>query len=99
VVGVRSFSSSFLHASSTAVFGYGLAKAWLTKRPWAILPFYFVAVGMHATFNFFSTLALTYSDQNNIVGEALAFVAAVTFAIVAFSVVRLRLASGRPASR
>jgi len=54
---------------------------------------------MHATFNFFSTLALAYSDQNNIVGEALAFVAAVTFAIVAFSVVRLRLASGRPASR
>jgi len=97
VVGVRSFSSSFLHASSTAVFGYGLAKAWLTKRPWAILPFYFVAVGMHATFNFFSTLALTYSDQNNIVGEALAFVAAVTFAIVAFSIVRLRLASGRRA--
>src|SRR3989442_6846746 len=99
VVGVRSFSSSFLHASSTAVFGYGLAKAWLTKRPSAIFPFYFVAVGMHATFNFFWTLALTYSDQNNIVGEALAFVAAVTFAIVAFSVVRLRLASGRRASR
>src|SRR5438093_11366817 len=80
VVGVRSVSCSFLHASSTAVFGYGLAKAWLTKRPWAILPFYFVAVGMHATFNFFSTLPLTYSDPNNILGEALAFVGAVTLA-------------------
>ncbi len=99
VVAVRSFSSSFLHASSTAVFGYGLAKSWLTRRPWAMIPFYFVAVGMHATFNFFSTLAFAYSDQNNVVGEALAFVAAVTLAIVAFSIVRLRLASGRPASR
>jgi RsiW-degrading membrane proteinase PrsW (M82 family) len=99
VVAVRSFSSSFLHASSTAVFGYGLAKSWLTRRPWATIPFYFVAVGMHATFNFFSTLAFAYSDQNNVVGEALAFVAAVTLAIVAFSIVRLRLASGRPASR
>jgi RsiW-degrading membrane proteinase PrsW (M82 family) len=99
VVAVRSFSSSFLHASSTAVFGYGLAKSWLTRRPWAMIPFYLVAVGMHATFNFFSTLAFAYSDQNNVVGEALAFVAAVTLAIVAFSIVRLRLASGRPASR
>jgi RsiW-degrading membrane proteinase PrsW (M82 family) len=99
VVAVRSFSSSFLHASSTAVFGYGLAKSWLTRRPWAMIPFYFVAVGMHATFNFFSALAFAYSDQNNVVGEALAFVAAVTLAIVAFSIVRLRLASGRPASR
>jgi RsiW-degrading membrane proteinase PrsW (M82 family) len=99
VVGVRSFSSSFLHASSTAVFGYGLAKSWLTRRPWAIIPFYIVAVGMHATFNFFSTLAFAYSDQNNIVGEALAFVAAVTLAVVAFSIVRLRLASARPAPR
>src|SRR6266550_1969955 len=96
VVAVRSFSSTFLHASSTAVFGYGLAKSWLTGNTWALLPFYFVAVVMHATFNLFSTLALNYGDQNDPVAETLAFLGAVTFAIVAISIVRLKLASGRP---
>src|SRR5438093_9713875 len=98
VVAVRSFSSTFLHASSTAVLGYGLAKSWLTGNTWALFPFYVVAVAMHATFNLFSTLALTYGDANDTVGETLAFLAAVTFAIVAISIVRLKLASGRPAS-
>ena len=96
VVAVRSFSSTFLHASSTAVLGYGLAKSWLTGNTWALLPFYFVAVAMHATFNLFSTLALTYGNQNDPLAETLAFLGAVTFAIVAISIVRLKLASGRP---
>ena len=77
--------------------GYGLAKSWLTGHTWAVLPFYFVAIAMHATFNLFSTLALTYGDANDTVGETLAFLAAVTFAIIAISIVRLKLASGRPA--
>src|SRR5437899_398549 len=97
VVAVRSFSSTFLHASSTAVLGYGLAKSWLTGNTWALFPFYVVAVAMHATFNLFSTLALTYGDANDTVGETLAFLGAVTFAIVAISIVRFKLASGRPA--
>src|SRR6266704_2994744 len=97
VVAVRSFSSTFLHASSTAVMGYGLAKSWLSGNTWALLPFYFVAVVMHATFNLFSTLALTYGDHNDPVAETLAFLGAVTFAIVAISIVRFKLASGRPA--
>jgi RsiW-degrading membrane proteinase PrsW (M82 family) len=97
VVAVRSFSSTFLHASSSAVLGYGLAKAWLSGRTLALIPFYLVAVAMHATFNLFSTLAVTYGDQNDVVGETLAFLAAVTFAIIAISVVRLKLATSRPA--
>src|SRR5713101_6475191 len=97
VVAVRSFSSTFLHASSSAVLGYGLAKAWLFGRTFALIPFYLVAVAMHATFNLFSTLAVTYGDQNDVVGETLAFLAAVTFAIIAISVVRLKLATSRPA--
>jgi RsiW-degrading membrane proteinase PrsW (M82 family) len=97
LVAVRSFSSTFLHASSSAVFGYGLATVWLTGHRLAAIPFYFIAVAMHATFNLFSTLAVTYESQNNVVGEALAFLAAVTFAIIAISIVRLKLASWRPA--
>ncbi len=97
-VAVRSFSSSFLHASSTAVMGYGIAKSWLTRRAWSFLPFYIIAVAMHATFNFFASLGQTYADRNDTAGEALAFLAAVSFAIVAISIVRLKLASGRPAA-
>src|SRR5207244_11706793 len=96
VVAVRSFSSTFLHASSTAVLGYGLAKSWLTGNTWALFPFYVVAVAMHATFNLFSTLALTYGDQHDPVAETLSFLGAVPFAVVAVSIVRLKLASGRP---
>lgn len=98
IVAVRSFSSTFLHASSTAVMGWGLAKYWLTGRFLALVPFYFVAVAMHATFNLFSTLALTYATQNDGVGETVAFLAAVTFAIVAISIVRLKVASSRPSA-
>src|SRR6266571_5391543 len=97
VVAVRSFSSTFLHASSTAVMGYGLAKSWLSGRPWAVFPFYIVAVAMHATFNLFSTLA---AEQTDPAGAAIAFLAAVSLAIVAISVVRLKLVSRRaPTSR
>src|SRR5207302_8451623 len=48
---IRSFSSSLLHASSTAVFGYGLAKTWHVRRAWAFVPYYLTAVLMHAVFN------------------------------------------------
>src|SRR5213594_4334301 len=97
IVAVRSFSSTFLHASSTAVMGYGLAKSWLSGRPWAVFPFYIVAVAMHATFNLFSTLA---AEQTDPAGAAIAFLAAVSLAIVAISVVRLKLVRRRaPTSR
>jgi len=95
VVAVRSFSSTFLHASSTAVMGYGLAKSWLSGRPWAVFPFYIVAVAMHATFNLFSTLADGAAQQNNTAGAAVAFLAAVSLAIIAISVVRLKLVTRR----
>ena len=95
VVAVRSFSSTFLHASSTAVMGYGLAKSWLSGRPRAVFPFYIVAVAMHATFNLFSTLADDAAQQNNPAGAAVAFLAAVSLAIVAISVVRLKLVTRR----
>src|SRR2546428_5536397 len=92
VVAVRSFSSTFLHASSTAVMGYGLAKSWLSGRPWAVFPFYFVAVAMHAAFNLFSTLAAQQTDP---AGAAIAFLAAVSLAIIAISLVRLKLVTRR----
>lgn len=98
VIAVRSFSSSFLHASSTAVVGYGLAKSWLTLRTWAFLPFYFLAVIMHATFNFLAGLGQLYATQYGELGEVIGFAAAVTFALVAITVVRVKLSASRSAA-
>ncbi|HEX9339920.1 MAG TPA: PrsW family intramembrane metalloprotease [Thermoplasmata archaeon] len=95
VIAVRSFSSSFLHASSTAVMGYGLAKSWLTRRAWAFLPFYIVAVIMHATFNLLTSLGQLYATQYGEVGETIGFAAAVAFALLAITIVRLKLAGAR----
>jgi RsiW-degrading membrane proteinase PrsW (M82 family) len=89
----RSFSSSFLHASATAVVGYGLAKSWLTRRTWAVLPFYLIAVIMHASFNLLSVAGEIYRTQYGDVAVAITFGAAVTFALIAITVVRLKLAS------
>jgi protease PrsW len=93
LIAVRSFSSSFLHASATATVGYGLAKSWLTQRTWAVLPFYLIAVIMHASFNLLSVFGLLYQTQYGDVAVAITFGAAVTIALVAITVVRVKLAS------
>jgi RsiW-degrading membrane proteinase PrsW (M82 family) len=95
VIAFRSFSSSFLHASATAVAGYGLAKGWLTGRWTAILPFYFVAVLMHAVFNFLASLGELYAAQVGDSAHVIGFAAAAAFAVGAVSVVRFKLASQR----
>lgn len=96
VIALRSFSSSFLHASATAVVGYGLAKSWLTRSPSAVLPFYLIAVIMHATFNFLASLGQSYAASYGELGEALGFTAAVGFGLVAITIVRLKLSTRPP---
>ncbi len=95
VIAFRSFSSSFLHASASAVVGYGLAKGWLTGRRGAFFPFYLVAVLMHATFNFLASFGELSADQYGELGYLIGFGAAVTFAVAALTVVRLKIASRR----
>jgi RsiW-degrading membrane proteinase PrsW (M82 family) len=90
VIALRSFSSSFLHASSTATLGYGLAKSWLTRRTWAFLPYYLIAVITHATFNLLSTVGVLYATPY---GDVVGFVGAFAFALVAITIVRMKLAS------
>jgi protease PrsW len=100
LIAVRSFSSSFLHASASAVIGYGLAKSWLMRRTWAFLPFYLVAVIMHAIFNLTSVLGELYSVTYGGMARTISFWAAVAFAIAAITVVRIKLASRpRPVQR
>lgn len=92
LIAIRSFSSSLLHASSTSVTGFGLAGGWLTHRRWAFLPYYLVAVAMHATFNFLASFGDLYSSQYGDLGVYAGFGAAVLFAVTAVTVVRYKLA-------
>ncbi|OGS48655.1 MAG: hypothetical protein A3K68_06355 [Euryarchaeota archaeon RBG_16_68_13] len=96
LIAFRSFSSTFLHASATAVTGYGLATGWLTGRPAAFLPFYFVAVLMHGTFNFLASFGELYQDRYGDTATLIGFAATVVFALVAVTVVRFKLAAHPP---
>ena len=55
---IRSISSALLHGSATAVSGYGVAKKHLYAR--SFLPFFLIAVTMHATFNFIASLSMIF---------------------------------------
>ncbi len=98
VIVFRSFSSSLLHGSATAVTGYGIAKAWLYRRQYAYLPFYLIAVVMHAAFNFTVNLSTLYPGSLGGLIDYVGFIAAVAFAVAAITVVRFKLAVRRPAA-
>jgi RsiW-degrading membrane proteinase PrsW (M82 family) len=97
LIAFRSFSSSFLHASATAVVGYGIAKGWLTGRAGTAVPYYFVAVAMHATFNGLASVGELYAQDVGTPGYLIGFGAAAGFAVVAVTIVRLKLAVRRRA--
>ncbi|HEY7588105.1 MAG TPA: PrsW family intramembrane metalloprotease [Thermoplasmata archaeon] len=96
IIAIRSFSSSFLHASATAVIGYGLALGWLSARGFTFLPYYFVAVIMHATYNFLASFGELYRSEYGDVGVYAGFGAAVVFAVVAVTLVRYKLVERAP---
>ncbi len=96
VIAVRSFSSSLLHASASAVLGYGLAKTWLTGRRYAYLPYYLLAVVIHGGYNFLGSLGQLYSLQ---FADVIGFVAAIVVAVTAVTVVRYRLVARHPSPR
>lgn len=86
---VRSVSSVLLHGSSTAMFGYGYAKAKFEGDAGATGRYYLLAVGMHAAFNALASVGamLVVFGVANSIGEiasGLALLAAVGFAVYAF---------------
>ncbi len=91
---VRSISSVLLHASSTAVFGYGYAQSRVGVPPRSVTGrYYLAAVGMHSGFNALASvgsilLVLGVSNSIGAVGSDLALVAAVAFALLAFGYIR-----------
>ena len=81
---VRSVSSAFLHASASAVMGYGVANSVLYRKVSA-LPYYILAVFMHGVFNYLAAFELIYEDPNIVL---YGFFLAIMFAIAAFGLVR-----------
>lgn len=77
---VRSISSALLHASATSATGYGIGKKKVLGRGHYILPYYFLAVLMHSTFNFFASM-----------GNLLGLFLAILFAIAAVEFTRRKI--------
>ncbi len=94
---LRSFSSSLFHASASAAVGYGITKAWLSGRQYAYVPFYLLAVVMHAAFNYTVNLNVLYPGAFGGLVDYVGFFAAIVFAITAITIVRFKLAVRRPA--
>jgi RsiW-degrading membrane proteinase PrsW (M82 family) len=60
---LRIISSTLLHATATGVTGFGVARAVVAKKALiTALPFYLVAVLMHATFNFLASLPSVWPE-------------------------------------
>lgn len=89
LIGIRSVSSAFLHASATASTGYGLAKSRLWGQ--SAIPWYLLAVLLHASFNLMASLGEqlsgTYGDSAALIG----LVAAIAFGLLAFALVRKKI--------
>jgi RsiW-degrading membrane proteinase PrsW (M82 family) len=91
VIGVRSISSALLHASSSATFGYGIARNRLWPQKIKILPYYLLAVGMHAGFNLLASLSDLYTGPQGDLAALIGLVGAIALALIAFSLIRARI--------
>lgn len=90
---LRAVTSTLLHASASAVAGYGIAQAIYLRRigrPASWLPFLGLAMAMHALFNLFASLGeLVQVDQ--VAFAFLGFVLAFLLAAGAFVIIRRRI--------
>lgn len=82
---VRSISSALLHASATAVMGYGVGRSLLFAGKASALPYYLLAVFMHGVFNYLAAFEIIYEDPTAVL---YGFSLAIIFAIAAFGLVR-----------
>lgn len=94
VIAVRSISSAFLHLSSTAAFGYGIAVRKLWPDRFRALPYYLLAVALHSVYNLIAsigTLPQTGLDPES--AALLALLGAIVVALAAFTVIRAKIRS------
>ena len=86
---VRSISSALLHASATSATGYGIAKKKILGPGNHIIPYYLLAVLMHAAFNFLAVIGIIFAGN---AGAALfGLLVAIMFAIAAIEFTRNKI--------
>ena len=84
LIGVRSVGACLLHASATAVTGYGIGKSFLKKKSvFRILPYFILAIILHGAYNFF----LTFEN----IGPFIGFLFALCIALISISIIRKRI--------
>ncbi len=88
---LRSVSSTLLHASATSTTGLGIGRNMVSNGKYRVLPFYLMAVTMHAAFNFFASFGGLYRGTFGDIADTFGFWAALIFAVVAFSLMRFRI--------
>ncbi len=86
---VRSVSSSLMHAASTSVSGYGVARAKSYGVHW--WPYYLIAVLMHASFNLFASMGEFFSGELGAATSVYGLVISVALVVVAFLYLRWRI--------
>jgi RsiW-degrading membrane proteinase PrsW (M82 family) len=92
---LRSVSSTLLHATATGVTGLGLGRARVEDRPLLTVPYYLVAVAMHAGFNLVAGLGQTHPETFGDAGTTalVSIFIAIGFALFAWGIVRTRVSS------
>jgi len=76
---IRTIGTSLLHASTTALTGYGYSQKIINKKSFRyVLPFFIFAILAHSIFNF---LAFSSQTSNHIIGVVLASVFSVSMMI------------------
>jgi len=86
LMAVRSFGGCLLHASATALTGYGYGKSVMNHSSLlGVLPYFILAICLHGLYNF----VLSYELAGVVSGLFLAFL----FVVIAITVVRKRIRS------
>jgi len=84
LVGLRTVGACLLHASATAITGYGYGKALIKGKEFlTILPYFALAIGAHAFYNFLASFSLF--------GAVIGVGTAILFSLVAITYVRARI--------
>jgi RsiW-degrading membrane proteinase PrsW (M82 family) len=79
---IRSITGSFLHATATGIVGYGMAKKYLKGGTLIeVVPYYAIAVLLHAAFNLLASLQLAFG---------VAFLILMSFIAIKWTVNRIR---------
>jgi len=86
---IRSLCSALLHASTSSVFGLGIARSSRQGRSW--FPYYIGAVLMHGAFNFFASFGALYEEDLGPESYLIGLVAAFVIAFAAIAGVRAKI--------